>query len=206
MCIRDRSLGQLNLSILFLLRPNFAAYEHKVVHYGRFETCFFVRNSVSYVLPRVSRLGSSQIGFALLRVLAIFWWEVSRPVLFSREIVRVFLRCCHPRSRKKKKTSSFQLNNHCGRLDVCKSGVYGAGLNRNMDEASAYVRMWNRRMYVCGKRLQKGSTHRVSSNALQQRRTDGRRYARESWKGRRNEKGGKFVARLVTGRFTRSFA
>ena len=48
--------------------------------------------------------------------------------------------------KKKKKTSSFQLNNHCGRLDVCKSGVYGAGLNRNMDEASAYVRMWNRRM------------------------------------------------------------
>ena len=59
--------------------------------------------------------------------------------------------------KKKKMTSRFQLNNHCGRLDVCKSGVYGAGLNRNMDEASAYVRMWNRRMYVCGKRLQKGS-------------------------------------------------
>ena len=59
-----------------------------------------------------------------------------------------------------------------------------------------YVRMWNRRMYVCGKRLQKGSTLRVSSSALQQRRTDGRRYTRESWKGRRNEKGGKFVACL----------
>ena len=28
-----------------------------------------------------------------------------------------------------------------------------------MDEASAYVRMWNRRMYVCGKRLQKGSMY-----------------------------------------------
>ena len=57
-------------------------------------------------------------------------------------------------------------------------------------------------MYVRGKRLQKGSTH--SSSALQQRRTDGRRHTREttdtgacdytarSWKGRRNEKGGKF--------------
>ena len=58
-------------------------------------------------------------------------------------------------------------------------------------------------MYVRGKRLQKGSTH--SSSALQ-RRTDGRRHTREttetgacdytarSWKGRRNEKGGQFVA------------
>ena len=59
-------------------------------------------------------------------------------------------------------------------------------------------------MYVCGKRFQKGSTH--SSSALQQRRTDGRRHTREttetgacdhtgrSWKGRRNEKGGKIAA------------
>ena len=28
-----------------------------------------------------------------------------------------------------------------------------------MDEASAFVRIWNRRMYVCGKRLQKGSMY-----------------------------------------------
>ena len=35
-----------------------------------------------------------------------------------------------------------------------------------------------RRMYVRGKRLQKGSTHR--SSALQQRRTDGRRHTRET--------------------------
>ena len=47
----------------------------------------------------------------------------------------------------------------CGRLDVCKSGVCGAGLNRNMDEASAFVRIWNRRMYVCGKRLQLSLIH-----------------------------------------------
>ena len=59
-------------------------------------------------------------------------------------------------------------------------------------------------MYVRGKRLQKGSTH-SSGSALQQRRTDGRRHTREttetgacdytarSWKGRRNEKGGKFA-------------
>ena len=59
-------------------------------------------------------------------------------------------------------------------------------------------------MYVRGKRSQKGSTH--SRSALQQRRIDGRRHTREttetgacdytatSWKGRRNEKGGKFVA------------
>ena len=56
--------------------------------------------------------------------------------------------------------------------------------------------MRRRRMYVCGKRLQRGSTH--SSSALQQRRTDGRRHTREtaetgacdytgrSWKGRRS--------------------
>ena len=61
-----------------------------------------------------------------------------------------------------------------------------------------YVRMWNRRMYVCGKRLQKGSTHRVSNSALQQRRTDGRRYTRESWKGRRIEKGGNlFIVQAI---------
>ena len=63
--------------------------------------------------------------------------------------------------------------------------------------------MRRRRTYVRGKRLQKGITH--SSNALQQRRTNGRRHTQEttetgacdycntgrSWKGRRNEKGGK---------------
>ena len=61
-------------------------------------------------------------------------------------------------------------------------------------------------MYVRGKRSQKGSTH--SSSAIQQRRTDGRRHTREttetgacdytarSWKGRRNEKGGKFLFSL----------
>ena len=38
--------------------------------------------------------------------------------------------------------------------------------------------MRRRRMYVRGKRLQKGSTHR--SSALQQRRTDGRRHTRET--------------------------
>ena len=56
--------------------------------------------------------------------------------------------------------------------------------------------------------MQKGITH--SSSALQQRRTNGRRHTREttetgacdycntgrSWKGRRNEKGGKIVAFL----------
>ena len=48
------------------------------------------------------------------------------------------------------------------------------------------------------KYLQKGSTHRVSSNALQQRRTDGRRYTRESWKGRRIEKGGNlFIVQAI---------
>ena len=56
-------------------------------------------------------------------------------------------------------------------------------------------------MYVCGiaectyaERDCRKEVHTVSSSALQQRRTDGRRYTRESWKGRRNEKGGKFVA------------
>ena len=84
-----------------------------------------------------------------------------------------------------------------GRLDVCKSGVCGAGLNRNMEWGVGVC------TYVRGKRLQKGSTH--SSSALQRRRTDGRRHTREttetgacdytarSWKGRRNQKGGKFV-------------
>ena len=64
-------------------------------------------------------------------------------------------------------------------------------------------------MYVRGKRLQKGSTH--SSSALQQRRTDGRRhtlqttetgacdYTARSWKGRRNDKGAKFVAYFISG-------
>ena len=61
-------------------------------------------------------------------------------------------------------------------------------------------------MYVCGiaectyaERDCRKEVHTVSSSALQQRRTDGRRYTRESWKGRRNEKGGKFV-RLRQGR------
>ena len=64
-------------------------------------------------------------------------------------------------------------------------------------------------MYVRGKRLQKESTH--SSSALQQQRTDGRRHTREttetgacdyagrSWKGRRNEKGGKITDSLRAG-------
>ena len=41
-----------------------------------------------------------------------------------------------------------------------------AGGTRERAAERKYVRMWNRRMYVCGKRLQKGSTHRVSSSAL----------------------------------------
>ena len=79
--------------------------------------------------------------------------------------------------------------------------------------------MRRRRIYVRGKRLQKGSTH-SSSSALQQRRTDGRRHTREatdtgacdytarSWKGRRNEKGGKIVAyfSVIFGKHTRIMA
>ena len=71
-------------------------------------------------------------------------------------------------------------------------------------------------MYLRGKRLQKGSTH--SSSAPQQRRTDGRRHTREatetgacnytgrSWKGRRNEKGGQFVAYFAVHKMMNNFA
>ena len=77
---------------------------------------------------------------------------------------------------------------------TCKSGVCGAGMNRNMERGVGVCTYVER---DCRK-----GVHVSCSCALQQRRTDGRRHTREttetgacdytgrSWKGRRDEKGG----------------
>ena len=54
----------------------------------------------SYVLSRVLHPESNRMGLALLRVLAILWWEASRPVSFLLGHRSIFLRCCHFRRTK----------------------------------------------------------------------------------------------------------
>ena len=62
------------------------------ISYGRvLDTEKLTRNCVSYVLSRIFDRESDRIRLALLRILAVFWGEVSRPVfLFFRGVVRGF--------------------------------------------------------------------------------------------------------------------
>ena len=66
-----------------------------------------IRNSFFYMLARVIHAESNRVGLALLKVLAILWWEVSKPVLLlSTGIIRIFLGCCHVRRKESRKEIS----------------------------------------------------------------------------------------------------
>ena len=71
------------------------------------ETRKNIRNSFFYMLARVIHAESNRVGLALLKVLAILWWEVSKPVLLlSTGIIRIFLGCCHVRRKESRKEIS----------------------------------------------------------------------------------------------------
>ena len=94
--------------MIWIVICSFVFFICKAIAYGNvLKNRKKIRNSIFYVLSRVLRPESNRIGLALRRVLAILWWEVSRPVLyFSKGIVRFFLRCRH---LGKKSGREFQL-------------------------------------------------------------------------------------------------
>ena len=70
--------------MIWIVICSFVFFICKAIAYGNvLKNRKKIRNSIFYVLSRVLRPESNRIGLALRRVLAILWWEVSRPVLFS---------------------------------------------------------------------------------------------------------------------------